>query len=182
LQELAEQFELGRLGRAPARFDEIQMQHWQREALAKESPGGLWQWMSAEAGELVPIEDRDAFVRLIRTNILNPDDARFWAEVMYGDQIVIDDAAQDVVAQAGADFFRHALAAWDQGNHNYRSLLEHLKANTGCKGKALFQPLRAALTGTLHGPELEKILHKLPPDRVRTRLMKCIDLAKPVAG
>ncbi len=182
LQELAEQFELGRLGRAPARFDEIQMQHWQREALAKESPGGLWQWMSEEAGELVPVEDRDAFVRLIRNNILNPGDARFWAEVMYGDQIVMDAAARDVVARTGEDFFRSALAGWDQGNHKYRLLVEYLKVNAGCKGKALFQPLRAALTGTPHGPELEQILNKLPPDRVRTRLMKCIDLAKSVAG
>jgi glutamyl/glutaminyl-tRNA synthetase len=49
-------------------------------------------------------------------------------------------------------------------------LIETLKQRTGAKGKALFMPLRAALTGETHGPELARVLTLLPADTVCRRL------------
>ena len=40
----------------------------------------------------------------------------------------------------------------------YQAMIEHLKASTGLKGKALFQPLRLMLTGLDHGPELVRAI------------------------
>ncbi len=40
----------------------------------------------------------------------------------------------------------------------YKAMVERLKNATGLKGKALFMPLRLALTGTDHGPELVKTI------------------------
>ena len=40
----------------------------------------------------------------------------------------------------------------------YQAMVEHLKASTGLKGKALFQPLRLILTGMDHGPELVRAI------------------------
>ena len=181
LQELADLFDMDRLGCAPARFDEAQMQHWQREALAHDTSDGIWQWMSMTVGDLVPPAQCDAFVNLVRNNISSPEHARFWAQVFYGEQIVMDAEARAVLIQTGEDFLNHALQAWEQGNHTYSSLVAYLQANTARKGKALFQPLRAALTGTLHGPELELILDRLPADRVRTRLIQCVELTRSAA-
>ena len=45
-----------------------------------------------------------------------------------------------------------------------------LKAATGLKGKALFQPLRLALTGREHGPELKHLLPLLGRERALARL------------
>ena len=40
----------------------------------------------------------------------------------------------------------------------YQAMVEHLKASTGLKGKALFQPLRLMVTGLDHGPELVRAI------------------------
>jgi len=39
----------------------------------------------------------------------------------------------------------------------------------------LFMPLRAALTGTLHGPELAGVMRLMPVGRIRNRLVACIE-------
>ena len=41
---------------------------------------------------------------------------------------------------------------------SYKALIERLKASTGLKGKTLFMPLRLALTGSDHGPELVRVI------------------------
>lgn len=46
----------------------------------------------------------------------------------------------------------------------------NIKENTGVKGKDLFMPLRLALTGAEHGPEMSKILPLLKRDVIITRL------------
>ncbi|MBT8130833.1 MAG: glutamate--tRNA ligase, partial [Gammaproteobacteria bacterium] len=50
LAELAAGFATERLGRAPARHDPVQLQHWQRESLHRQSDDVLWQWMSEVRG------------------------------------------------------------------------------------------------------------------------------------
>jgi glutamyl-tRNA synthetase len=49
-------------------------------------------------------------------------------------------------------------------------LTKILKERTGRKGAALFMPLRVALTGTAHGPELAPLLKLIPPETARRRL------------
>ena len=41
---------------------------------------------------------------------------------------------------------------------SYKAMVERLKTTTGLKGKALFMPLRLAITGSDHGPELVRII------------------------
>jgi nondiscriminating glutamyl-tRNA synthetase len=43
-------------------------------------------------------------------------------------------------------------------SEEYHALAERLKAATGAKGKKLFMPVRAAVTGTIHGPELHRTI------------------------
>jgi glutamyl-tRNA synthetase len=45
-----------------------------------------------------------------------------------------------------------------------------VKAETGAKGKALFHPLRLALTGAENGPELKHLLPLIGRDRAQARL------------
>ena len=52
----------------------------------------------------------------------------------------------------------------------FTAWIDGLKAATGLKGKALFQPLRLALTGREHGPELKHLLPLLGRERALARL------------
>jgi glutamyl-tRNA synthetase len=57
---------------------------------------------------------------------------------------------------------------WD--TTTWKAWTEAVKARTGARGKALFMPLRLALTGLDHGPELAALLPLIGPERARARL------------
>ena len=52
----------------------------------------------------------------------------------------------------------------------WKSWTDAVKDSTGVKGKALFMPLRLALTGQEHGPELASLLPLIGPEKARARL------------
>lgn len=173
LDELAAGFETSRLGRAPARHDVNQLLHWQKEAVARATVDALWVWMGPEVHRLVPDDRVSEFVAAVRPNVIHPSDAQHWARVIYGDHLALNDDARTVIQHAGKEFFTHALAALDAHPRDFKALAEKVKEATGAKGKHLFHPLRVALTGEAHGPEMARILEMLPPERARARLKAC---------
>ncbi len=174
LAGLADNFDTTRLGKAPARYDARQLLHWQHQALAEASEDRVWEWMGPAVHELVPAEHIGDFIAAVRPNISFPDQALLWARVVYTDPLNLDDAAREAVAEAGSHFFRQALAAFERHQLDFKAFADDIKQETGIKGKALFAPLRAALTGELGGPEMTRLMPLLAPDRVRQRLEACI--------
>ena len=72
-----------------------------------------------------------------------------------------------------AEYLRIALDTlppepWD--NDVWRLWIDELKAQSGRKGKKLFMPLRQALTGEDHGPELRDLLPLIGRNRAADRL------------
>ncbi len=177
-EELAAGFDTAKLGRSPARHDVNQLIHWQHEAVAKAPVEDLWVWMGPEVHRLVPNERRDEFIETVRPNVTQPKDALHWAQVIYGENLVLNHDAQQIVRQAGAVFFEAALRAWGEHRDNFSALAEHVKNATGVKGKHLFHPLRVALTGEVHGPEMARLLKLLPSEQSRRRLQACTDDSK----
>lgn len=171
--ELASGFSTEHLGRAPARFDEAQMLHWQIEAVQRAASERLWDWMGAAVRKRVPPDRREEFVAAIRPNVRFPADALFWAERLFGADLARSADSEAVIAAAGSEFFVRALAAYGRHGAVYQPLVDELRQRTGAKGKSLFMPLRAALTGETHGPELARVLRLLPPEIVRHRLRAC---------
>ena len=171
---LASGFDVAHLGRAPARYDEAQLVHWQQQAILQASDAALWDWMGATTHSAVPNEAREAFISLVRGNVRFPDEALQWARIIFGDALPIETAAAAEIAGTPADFFRHAVAALDSVGCEYLAFTEALKQRAGVKGKALFMPLRAALTGVLHGPELAGVMRLMPIARLRGRLQEWI--------
>jgi len=171
LAELAAGFATEHLGRAPARYDETQLLHGQAEAVRHAAPERLWAWMGAAVHELVAPTCRDEFIVTVRPNIRFPAEAAFWAERFFGAaDLSLSEDSRAVIVAAEPGFFSYALAAYVEQGAAYQPLVEALKQRTGVKGKNLFMPLRAALTGETHGPELARILALLPPETVRRRL------------
>lgn len=57
---------------------------------------------------------------------------------------------------------------WDE--FTWQKWTDALKEQTGRQGKELFRPLRLALTGEEHGPEMKKLLLAIGPEKVLERL------------
>jgi glutamyl-tRNA synthetase len=150
------------LGRAPARFDESQLLHWQKETLERMSAAQVSAWLGAGDGT--------DFVELVRHNVVLPGDATPWRAVVGGDLPPLGKDEQTVIAAAGPEFFAAATDAFDQSGSDLKQLTKILKERTGRKGAELFMPLRAALTGQIHGPELAPLLKLMAPETARRRL------------
>ena len=177
LDELAQQFDMAHLGRAPARYDGAQLLHWQREAILQASGETLWQWMGPEVQALVPPAERSAFIDTVRANVSAPEHALLWARIVFTDDWELSHAARAAIQHAGRGFFASALQFLDRHATDFKALSEDLKTQTGAKGKALFQPLRAALTGELDGPEMARLLPLITVARARKRLQNGLSLA-----
>jgi glutamyl-tRNA synthetase len=172
---LAAAFSVERLHRAPAHFDEMHLRHWQHQAVLHASSAELWQWMGAAVHSLVPAESREAFIDAVRGNLVFPADALRWAGVIFGEASTPSHAAHGVMVAAGAEFFDAARRALEKDGADFKAMSGSIKHMLNVSGKALFQPLRAALTGELDGPEMAKLLPLMGVERARRRLIDAMN-------
>ncbi|MGB5103570.1 MAG: glutamate--tRNA ligase, partial [Steroidobacteraceae bacterium] len=147
IDQMPAHFDLGRTSHSPARYDESQLRHWQREAITRASGDELLVWLGSSLGPLGSDERRAAFVAAVRGNLLFPSDAGPLVRIVCDDEVPIEDAAVTAVAEAGRDFFVAAAAAWTVHAPDFKAWTKAVSGATGCKGAALYMPLRGALTG-----------------------------------
>jgi glutamyl-tRNA synthetase len=159
LDELVRSFDFIKLSRAPARFDPAELRALNAKLLHM-----LPYAVVAERLEVLGIGGGETFWEAVRGNLARLSDAKLWWEVVQGPlQPVITDAA--LCAQASSLL---PPEPWD--GSTWERWAAHVKQATGAKGKALFQPLRLALTGREHGPELKLLLPLIGHDRAMARL------------
>lgn len=157
---LIDGFDIGRFGSAPTKFDEADLfpltgrylQTLPLEAVA------------ARIEDLgVPGDKADAFWTVMRENIETLKDLEaWWALCREGAEPVIDDEDKEFVAQAIAmlpegPFDAGTWSAWTAA----------VKEATGRKGRGLFMPLRKALTGQAHGPDMAAFMPLLQVIKAR---------------
>jgi glutamyl-tRNA synthetase len=143
--ELVEGFSLDKLSRAPARFDELELLHLNAKLLHH------LPWDAVK--DRLP-GDSEGFWLAVRGNIGKLSDISTWRDVVSGKVTpVIDAEDKDFIATARALL---PPEPWD--GTTWKAWTEAVKAATGRKGKPLFMPLRQALTGLDHGPELAQLL------------------------
>lgn len=162
LSDLALFFQTKNLGASPARFDQEQLMYWQREAVMRLEEETFWQWCGADIAALVPEHARSDFFAGILGNVLFPSEVKCWAEILY-QPICFHEAAVASIRHASAVYFKQAIELWS-GVSEFKSFSKALGQALSLKGQALYEPLRMALTGQNHGPELA-VLHKLLGDQ-----------------
>lgn len=108
----------------------------------------------------------EEFWNAVRPNIGKLEDIAEWWRVANGpvDSVIADPA----FAEEAADLL--PPSPWNE--KTFEVWIGAVKEKTGRKGKDLFMPIRQALTGMDHGPELPVLLPLLGPDKVKSRLLK----------
>ena len=156
-KELVDGFDLAKLSRAPARFDEAELNH-----------------LNAKLLHMLPwdaVKDRlgygnEAFWLAVRGNLEKLSDSKIWHEIIAG-------RINPIVAAEDRSFVSAAAKPlppepWD--STTWKTWTDALKLATDRKGKQLFMPLRLALTGLDHGPELAALLPLIGRQKVMDRL------------
>ncbi len=154
---LIETFDFARFGRAPARFDEAELTQLSArivhqlpyDAVADRLPEGMdaAQWAA------------------VRPNLAVVADAGGWWRVIEG-PIDLTDAGED---RGYLDAAAAIAATIDWAGDPWHALTTALKEATGRKGKPLFLPLRRALTGLDHGPDMATLFPLIGRDRAIDR-------------
>ena len=170
-QAMARAFTVKHLGRAPARFEESQLNVWQRDVAHHLPLEESERWLAAETPTGLDPEQRRAFIAAIRPNVVLPQDVAQWREVVFGPPPVLDDSALARVREAGAPFFRAAADASRASGGKLDAIVAAAKA-TGAVGQSLWKPLRLALTGATEGPELAPLLRAIPASAITDRLSR----------
>lgn len=153
---LAAAFDLAHFGRAPARFDEAE--------LHRVNAGVVHRLPYARVAHLLPAGMGEAAWDAIRPNIEHIGEAADWWQVVTGpvSAPTLSDEDRAFLAEAAATI-QHTEADWP-------ALTAALKEATGRKGKALFLPLRQALTGRDHGPDMAALLPLIGTEEAARRL------------
>ena len=172
LDEMAKHFDAHRLGRAPSHFEESQLRVWQKEAVHRLSADEARTWMAAYLPPALEERTAQAFMDAVLPNVVLPSDVKMWADIVFGDPPVLEAAEAEVVRNAGAGYFSAAASAAEASGNDLPAIVGAVKQATGKKGAALYMPLRVALTGLAHGPELAPLLKAIPPGKTRERLAR----------
>lgn len=151
LDELAEGFDVESFGTAPTKFDAEDL-----FPLTRAYVQGLpFDAVAARIAELgVPADKAEAFWRVAKDNITVLEDlAGWWDLFVNGAEPMVEDEDRDFIAQALALL---PPQPWTQAT--WGEWTAAVKEATGRKGKGLFMPLRKALTGQAHGPEMADVM------------------------
>ena len=156
---LAREFDFAKIGRAPAHFDPKELEGLNAKllhALPYEAAAPRLQAMGLTGGA--------AFWDAVKPNLTRFSDAADLATLITGPVTpVIEDAA---FAAKAAEL----LPAEPWNEDTWGAWTKAVGAATGTKGRALFHPLRLALTGRENGPELKKLLPLIGRARALARL------------
>lgn len=166
LDLLCNDFAFSKIGRAPARFDQADLGAL-NAALVHEMPfESVRERLSTFDGQAAT----EAFWLAVRANCTFVSDARAWAAIIFGDpESRIPEEDRAFLSEAA-----ELLPAAPLTSGSWEEWTARLKSATGRKGKNLFMPLRRALTGLEHGPEMGPILALMGRERALNRLSNSV--------
>ena len=161
MDELIADFDIARLGRAPARFN--------RQDVARLNARILHDMAYAVAQPrlaALDVTQDENFWQVARGNL------NLFSDIT-AIQNLIEGQVTPVIESQNADYLAQALAALPAApldGDSWTIWTTALKQQTGRKGRDLFMPLRLALTGQAHGPEMNFLLPLIGYDKAATRL------------
>ncbi|HEX3651776.1 MAG TPA: glutamate--tRNA ligase [Rhizomicrobium sp.] len=159
LDALVQEFDFAKIGRAPAHFDPAELKGLNAKLLHSLPYTDVHERLT-ELG----IPASETFWEAVKANIIHLSDAKdLWSLVAGPITPVIEDAA--LVTKA-AELL--PLEPWDEST--WSAWAKAVSNSTGAKGRALFHPLRLALTGRDSGPEMKKLLPLIGRARALARL------------
>ncbi|WP_032075163.1 glutamate--tRNA ligase [Coxiella burnetii] len=172
LAELAKGFNVESLSKSPVKFNAQQLDYWQKQTVNQLPNDDFWEWAGSELQSQIPTDKADLFLTTVKPNVSFPRDVAYWVNVCFGKTLNLETAQSELLRATGNRYFEEAFEAFKKFGKDLNSVVSHLKEKLNLKGKPLYQPLRIALTGAEHGPELAKLILIMDYETIQNRLQE----------
>jgi len=177
-QDLLAEFTLDRVGKSGAIFDADKLRWMNAHYLHHADGARLRAWAEdflPAAAKALPDLQQARLLELVRGNVSTLAELPAELEPYLADQVTFEPDASAVLAAESARNLTATLAddlakLAEWSGEVFKSALQSAGARLGLKGRELFQPARAALTGRTHGPELPHVAEALGRERCVSRL------------
>ena len=131
--------------------------------------------------EKINREELSRMAGALRDNLVILSDIGQYLGIFYDEKFSFDAGARAIVLDSkNRETLRSILAVLEDpsgpAKTNQEQLLTRLEKGTGRKGKSLYAPLRAAVTGKTRGPELTKTLPLLGREKMVERIKTALCL------
>jgi glutamyl-tRNA synthetase len=162
LEQLVEEFSMSKFNKAPTLYSMEDIERLNVKVLHTLSYADAKPKLEAQG-----VKDIDeAFWNAVQPNISNLTEVKEWWQVCNQEVAPTIEGDDQSFAVQASEFLPEG--EWNEGT--WSEWTNVLKEKTGRKGKELFMPLRKALTGMEHGPELKSLLPLIGRERVVARL------------
>ncbi len=160
MDTLIDKFDIASITKSAAKFDVSEL-----DSLNARLVHDMDYAQAANRLNAVGVGGGEAFWNCVRGNIEKVEGAAFWWKRVEKADPVIEEEDREFIQQAAS-----LLPAEPWDGDTWNKWVAAVKASTGRKGKGLFMPLRKALTGESHGPELAELLPIIGRERTLARL------------
>lgn len=184
LEELIEQFDFDRVSKSPAVFDTDKLNWMSNQYMKKADPARVAELAIPHlqrAGRLpqeLTAEDRQWATRLValyQEQMSCAADIVGLTELFFRDELELDEECRSLLAEDYATPVLQSLLAKAKQNEDFtpegvKAMIKQVQAETGYKGKPLFMTSRVALTGQVHGRDLNDTISLIGKQKVVARL------------
>ncbi|WAH37372.1 glutamate--tRNA ligase [Alicyclobacillus dauci] len=188
LEALCSQFDLARVSKAGAVFD-VDKLNWMAnqyfKALPLETATDMVEQQLERAERRVPAATSanwlQEVVSLYQDQMACAADFLRLSEGFFTPSVSFEEEAQTILQDEAARAVVEAYLSLAREDQEWtadasRARFKQIQKDKGVKGRALFMPVRAAVTGAVHGPDLQRTIALLPREWVLDRLARALSL------
>ncbi len=180
-EEMIKDFSLERTSKSSAIFDEEKL-HWLnaiyiRNCITNDLVGRLKPFLEQAGYKTEAIDTKwfNEVIELIKTELITLSEIGSHIDIFFDDKYKISAEAKEILEKDTARqvvkaFEEYLKTSGDTPQKLYPAAIKYAKEKMRVKGKDLFMPVRATLTGKIHGPELDKVFAVLGKDTALNRI------------
>ena len=183
--ELIEKFTLERVNKAGAVFDMDKLYWFNstyiRNLSQEDYIGRGLSWLKKEGLDTGSDEKNSHILEAVRNSLSTFSDIKEKVQLFYADKIekYSEEALSWIKLDASKNIFKTMIVEIDKRPElmldDFKVIMKNVQQDTGVKGKELWMPVRAAITGTTEGPELPTVISVLGKEKIKQFVKQAIE-------
>lgn len=183
-EQFIEMFDEKRLSKSPAFFDKVKLAWINNQYMKDKDLNTVFEMTLPHMKKAALISDNPteeqlvwakSLVALYQEQMSYAGEIVELSELFFKDELQLDEAATEVINGEQVPELMRALKAQLEALETFdaasiKAAIKAVQKETGIKGKNLFMPIRVAVSGQMHGPELPNTMELLGRDKVIARI------------